>query len=147
MIAGLVEMIKDAFTIRTQLLSGSDDSIGAMPIDGAPKVPDLAAKDRRSSHKARDRQIEAERAGNCRSDVIFLLEMQRLVILDEFFLRRKQPDDAGWRSASTITCGNFPRSYGFYAGCARGLAAGVVRGDRQPRQSRGLPGHAAATGN
>ena len=47
-----------------------------------------------SSRKAGDRQIEAERAGNCRSDVIFPLEMQRLVKLDEFFLRRKQPDDA-----------------------------------------------------
>jgi Arm DNA-binding domain len=47
-----------------------------------------------SSRKAGDRQIEAERAGNCRSDVIFPLEMQRLAKLDEFFLRRKQPDDA-----------------------------------------------------
>jgi site-specific DNA recombinase len=28
--AGLVELIKDAFTIRIQLLSGSDDSIEAM---------------------------------------------------------------------------------------------------------------------
>ena len=36
-------------------------------------------------------------AGNCCSDVIFSLEMQRLVKLEEFFLRRKQPDDAAQR--------------------------------------------------
>jgi hypothetical protein len=54
----------------------------------APKMPDLAAKDRRSSHKARDGEIEAERAGNCRSDVIFLLEMHLVVRLG----RQKRED-------------------------------------------------------
>src|ERR1700730_16598519 len=59
--------------------------------------PKRGFHDCRLSHKARDGQIEPERAGNCRSDVIFLLEMQRLVILDEFFLWRKQPDYAAQR--------------------------------------------------
>src|ERR1700730_12514207 len=66
-----------------------------------PSHPKRGFRDCRSSHKARDGEIEPERAGNCRSDVIFLLEMQRLVILDESFLWRKQPDKAAQSARPT----------------------------------------------